>query len=46
MIQNSGKKNVYGGREIYKEKHGHYPNQPPYVTSDEVTSILKKLKQQ
>jgi len=39
-------KNVYGGREIYKEKHGHYPNQPPYVTSDEVTLILKKLKQQ
>lgn len=37
-------KNVYGGREIYKRKHGHYPNQPPYVTKEEVIEILKKLK--
>lgn len=37
-------KNVYGGREIYLKKHGHYPNQPPFVTKDEVISIVKKLK--
>lgn len=37
-------KNVYGGREIYLKKHGHYPNQPPFVTKDEVVSIIKKLK--
>ena len=38
------KKNVYGGREIYKQKHGHYPNQPPYVEKSEVVNIIKKLK--
>jgi GT2 family glycosyltransferase len=38
-------KNVYGGREIYKQKHGHYPNEPPYVTKDQVTQIIKQLKQ-
>jgi len=37
-------KNVYGGREIYLKKHGHYPNQPPFVSKDEVISIVKKLK--
>lgn len=37
-------KNVYGGREIYKNKHGHYPNQPPLVLKEQVISILKKLK--
>lgn len=37
--------NVYGGREIYKEKHGHYPNEPPYVTKQEVVKIVKNLKQ-
>jgi hypothetical protein len=37
-------KNVYGGREIYKKKHGHYPNMPPPVTKDEVLVIIKKLK--
>jgi GT2 family glycosyltransferase len=37
-------KNVYGGREIYKEKHGHYPNQPPFVTKDDVVKFLKYKK--
>lgn len=37
-------KNVYGGREIYKQKHGHYPNEPPYVTKEQVVSVIKKLK--
>jgi len=37
-------KNVYGGREIYLKKHGHYPNQPPYVSQDQVIAIVKKLK--
>lgn len=46
-IANDGdqwKKNVYGGREIYKEKHGHYPNQPPITTDQEVNDILKTIK--
>jgi GT2 family glycosyltransferase len=38
-------KNVYGGREIYLKKHGHYPNQPPYVSKEDVVKIIKKLKQ-
>lgn len=37
-------KNVYGGREIYKRKHGHYPNQPPFVSQDEVIQKIKELK--
>jgi GT2 family glycosyltransferase len=37
-------KNVYGGREIYLKKHGHYPNQPPSVSKQEVVDIIKKLK--
>jgi len=37
-------KNVYGGREIYKRKHGHYPNQPPYVTKEQVIESLKQIK--
>lgn len=39
-------KNVTEGREIYKRKHGHYPNQPPYVTKEEVVQCLKKIKNQ
>lgn len=39
-------KNVYGGREIYKRKHGHYPNQPPFVSKEEIVQCLKKLKSQ
>lgn len=38
------KKNVYGGREIYKDKHGHYPNEPPYTSKEQVTQILKEIK--
>jgi GT2 family glycosyltransferase len=37
-------KNVYGGREIYKRKHGHYPNQPPFVSQGEVIEKIKELK--
>lgn len=39
-------KNVYGGREKYKAKHGHYPNQPPFTSEQQVIDILKKLKKQ
>lgn len=37
-------KNVYGGREIYKQKHGHYPNEPPFSTKDQVIQTIKNLK--
>lgn len=37
-------KNVYGGREIYKQKHGHYPNQPPYSSKEEAVRRIKELK--
>lgn len=37
-------KNVYGGREIYLKKHGHYPNQPPYVSKEEVINTIKQIK--
>ena len=37
-------KNVYGGREIYLKKHGHYPNNPPYISNEEVIEKLKKIK--
>jgi GT2 family glycosyltransferase len=37
-------KNVYGGREIYKQKHGHYPNEPPFISKDQVVQIIKQLK--
>lgn len=35
---------VMEGREIYKRKHGHYPNQPPQHTKEEVIKILKQIK--
>ena len=35
---------VMSGREIYKKKHGYYPNQPPTSTKEEVIEILKQLK--
>lgn len=35
---------VMAGREIYKNKHGHYPNQPPLHTEEQVIEILKQLK--
>jgi GT2 family glycosyltransferase len=38
-------KNVYGGREIYKQKHGHYPNQPPFTTKDQVINTLRNIKE-
>ena len=38
------KKNVYGGREIYLTKHGHYPNEPPYVSKEETLNIIKQIK--
>jgi len=36
--------NVNKGREYYLQKHGHYPNQPPLFTKEEVIHILKKIK--
>ena len=38
-------KNVMEGREIYKTKHGHYPNQPPFSSKEEVLECIKNLKQ-
>ena len=35
---------VIQGREIYKKKHGHYPNQPPPNTEEQVISYLKSKK--
>ena len=37
-------KDVMAGREIYKNKHGYYPNQPPQHTEEQVIEILKQLK--
>lgn len=37
-------KNVYGGREVYKKKHGHYPNMPPIASKQDVVKIIKRLK--
>lgn len=37
-------KNIHNGREVYLQKHGHYPNQPPYVSKEQVIEIVKKLK--
>jgi len=36
-------KNVYGGRELYKKKHGHYPNQPLLYEQPQVLEILKQI---
>ena len=36
---------VMEGREIYKKKHGHYPNQPPLHSKDDVLLFLRNLKQ-
>jgi glycosyltransferase involved in cell wall biosynthesis len=35
---------VMSGREVYKNKHGYYPNQPPLHTEQQVIEILKQLK--
>jgi len=37
-------KKVTAGREIYLKKHGHYPNQPPFVSKEQVIENLKQLK--
>ena len=37
-------KNVLSGREIYKSRHGHYPNQPPYISKEQVIKAIKNLK--
>lgn len=37
---------VYKGREIYLQKHGHYPNQPPLATKEAVIQTLKEIKKQ
>lgn len=36
---------VKRGSELYKQKHGHYPNQPPHSSKAEVIEILKHIKQ-
>jgi GT2 family glycosyltransferase len=36
--------NVKRGQELYKQIHGHFPNQPPYVTKDFVIQTLKYIK--
>lgn len=39
-------KNVYGGREKYKIKHGHYPNALPYVVQGkEIDKYVIELKE-
>lgn len=35
---------VTKGREIYKAKHGHYPNQPPVINEQQVLNCLKQIK--
>lgn len=42
--KNSWNERVMKGREIYKNKHGHYPNQPPLHTEQATIEILKNLK--
>jgi glycosyltransferase involved in cell wall biosynthesis len=42
--KNEWNNRVLKGREIYKQKHGHYPNQPPQYTQEEVVKILKEIK--
>jgi len=37
-------KRVMSGREIYKQKHGYYPNQPPISTKEEVINFIKQIK--
>jgi GT2 family glycosyltransferase len=36
--------NVYKGRELYLQKHGHYPNQPPLTSKEQVIQVLKEIK--
>ena len=37
-------KRVMAGREIYKNKHGYYPNQPHTFTKEQVIEFLKQIK--
>jgi glycosyltransferase involved in cell wall biosynthesis len=37
-------KKVIAGREIYKAKHGYYPNQPPVSSKEDVIKFLKNIK--
>jgi GT2 family glycosyltransferase len=37
-------KKVTRGAEIYKKKHGHYPNQPPCYSQGDVLKCLKNIK--
>ena len=43
--KNDWNERVMRGREIYKSKHGHYPNQPPTFDQNQTVAILKKLKE-
>jgi GT2 family glycosyltransferase len=36
--------NVHKGRELYLNKHGHYPNQPPIYNQEQTLQILKQIK--
>ena len=36
--------NVMEGREIYKNKYGHYPNNPPLFSQEQVIDKLKLIK--
>jgi GT2 family glycosyltransferase len=38
--------NIRAGREIYKKKHGFYPNMTPSSTKQDVINCLKQIKQQ
>jgi len=37
-------KNVYGGREKYLAKHGHYPNNPPLYPEKDVIAWIKSQR--
>ena len=37
-------KNVFGGREKYLKKHGHFPNQPPIASDQLVINQLSIIK--
>lgn len=38
------RKNVMGGREIYKVKHGHYPNEIAQPSQEQIVLSLKEIK--
>lgn len=37
-------KKVMRGRELYKKKHGHYPNEPAFYSESQTLEILKNIK--